>query len=174
MKIIEGQPTAVALRSGRLFLFATQRWELERWDGAPDPPDLARAWAIKPKFAVEGSRSCAELAIVHHWRADGWHGVWVSAFGGQLRTHWFPAPAVTSLADAGAPPWAIGVFDRLRAVNAGKLGGFFDVFAWRDPGEVRFAEAKVGKDRIRPSQARFLERALQFHRPQAFTIIEIP
>lgn len=71
MKIIERPPTAVALPSGHLIHIVTQRWELERWEGAPDPPDLARAWASKPKFAVEGSGSCAELAIVHHWRADG-------------------------------------------------------------------------------------------------------
>ena len=33
---------------------------LEPWVGE-DPPDLGRSWAIKPKFAVNGKRSCAEL-----------------------------------------------------------------------------------------------------------------
>lgn len=40
-------------------------------------------------------------------------------------------------------------------------GSFFDVFAWREPGEVRFDEAKVGRrDSIRPSQRRFVKLAL--------------
>jgi hypothetical protein len=42
-------------------------------------------------------------------------------------------------------------------------GGFFDVFAWREPGQVRFYEAKVGPDRIKPTQLRFIELALRFH-----------
>ena len=40
-----------------------------------DPPELGRSWAIKPKFVVNGNWSCAELAIVHHLRDQGWHGV---------------------------------------------------------------------------------------------------
>jgi hypothetical protein len=32
------------------------------------------------------------------------------------------------------------------------IGGFFDVFAWREAGEVRFDEGKVGPDSIRPGQ----------------------
>jgi len=55
--------------------------------------------APKPKFAVNGSRSCAELAIVHHLRDDGWRGVWVNSFGArELRSEWFPVPAVKTLA----------------------------------------------------------------------------
>jgi hypothetical protein len=63
----------------------TQRWALERWDG-DDPPGLATPWARKPKFSVNGSRSCAELAVVDHLRGDGWSGVWVNAFRGELRS----------------------------------------------------------------------------------------
>jgi hypothetical protein len=174
MEIITCAPTPVKLPGGRLVQVPTQRWALPPWKGAPDPPELKLAWARKPKFAVEGSRSCAELAIVAPWRGEGWDGVWVSAFGGQLRTRWFPAPPAASLAGAGAPAWAVTIFDRLRAANAGRLGGFFDVFAWRDPGEVRFAEAKVATDRIQPTQTRFLELALQFHPLESFSIIEIP
>jgi len=44
----------------------------------------------------------------------------------------------------------VEAFERLRAADGGTLGGFFDVFAWREPGQVRLAEAKVGPDRIRP------------------------
>jgi hypothetical protein len=78
----------------------------------------------------------------------------VNAFCSELRTEWFPAPAVKTLAETGAPDWAVEAFDRLRAANGGTLGGFFDVFAWREPGQVRFCEAKVGPDRIKATQIR--------------------
>jgi hypothetical protein len=67
----------------------------------------------------------------------------------------------------------VGSFDRLRTANGGTLGGFFDVFAWREPGQVGFCEAKVGPDGIKATQLRFLEVALRFHRPADFMIIEI-
>jgi hypothetical protein len=47
------------------------------------------------------------------------------------------------------------------------------MFAWREPGQVRFYEAKVGPDRIKPTQFRFVELALRFHRLEEFTIIEV-
>jgi hypothetical protein len=57
----------------------------------------------------------------------------------------------------------VEIFERLRAANGGKLGGFFDVFAWRPPGEVMFLEIKTAGDRVQPTQRRFVERALRFH-----------
>jgi len=155
---------------------ATQQWALEPWEGA-DPPELSLTWARKGKFAVNGRRSCAELAIMHHLRGDGWDGVWVSAYGPRdLRSEWFPAPAVKTITGTGAPLWAVETFDLLRAANGGKLDGFFDVFAWREPGEVRFDEAKVGRrDSIRPSQRRFVKLALDLHhRLEQFTVINVP
>lgn len=166
-------PARFEFADGQLAEIATERWELVLWDGEPDPPELALIWARKPKIAVSGRRSCAELAVVAHLRHEGWHGVWVNAFERRLRTAWFPAPAFATLAAAGAPPWASAIFDRLLAANGGKLSGFFDVFAWRKPGEIRFCEVKTGNDKIRDTQRRFLERALRFHPPTHFTIIQI-
>jgi hypothetical protein len=173
MEIADLLPTALVLpATGDIVHIPTQRWALERWEGE-DPPELAITWSCKPKFSVGGSRSCAELAIVDHLRGDGWHGAWVNAFRGELRSQWFPAPAVKTLAEAGAPAWAVEIFGRLRAANGGTLGGFFDVFAWREPGQVRFCEAKVGPDRIKPTQLRFVEVALGFHRLEDFMIIVV-
>jgi hypothetical protein len=159
MEIAELPPTPLVLpAAGELVHIRTQHWALERWEGE-DEPGLAVPWARKPKFSVNGGRSCAELAIVHQLEAGGWNGVWVNAFRGELRTQWFPAPAARQLAAAGAPGWAVEVFGRLRAANGGTLSGFFDVFAWREPGRVAFVEAKVGPDRIKPTQVRFVEMA---------------
>jgi len=69
MEITELPPTPVVLpATGELVHIRTQEWALERWEGQ-DPPGLAVPWARKPKFSVDGSRSCAELAIVHHLRS---------------------------------------------------------------------------------------------------------
>jgi len=174
MEITELPPTPLVLpATGKLVHVRTQQWALERWDGE-DPLGLAVPWARKPKFAVNGGRSCAELAIVHRLRAGGWGGVWVNAFRSELRTQWFPAPAARQLAEAGAPGWAAEAFGRLRAANGGTLSGFFDVFAWREPGQALFVEAKVGPDRIKATQLRFMEIALHFHRLDDFMIVEIP
>ena len=173
MEITELPPTPLVLpAAGELVHIRTQEWALERWDGE-DPPGLSVTWRRKPKFSVNGSRSCAELAIVHHLRAGGWDGVWVNAFRGELRTQWFPAPAARRLAEVGAPVWAVEIFDCLRAANGGTLSGFFDVFAWREPGGAAFFEVKVGPDRIKPTQLRFVEIALRFRRLEDFMIVEV-
>lgn len=58
-------------------------------------------------------------------------------------------------------------------MNGGTLSGFFDVFAWRERGQVGFYEAKVGPDRIKPTQLRFAEVALRLHRLEEFMIVEV-
>ena len=100
-------------------------------------------------------------------------GVWVNAFRGELRAQWFPAPAARRLAEVGAPGWAVEIFDCLRAANGGTLSGFFDVFAWREPGQTAFFEVKVGPDRIKPTQLRFVEIALRFLQLEDFMIVEV-
>jgi hypothetical protein len=115
------------------------------------------------------------LAVAYHLRKDGWRGVWVNSYRRELRSEWFPAPAARTLAEIGAPAWAVEIFDRLRTPKGGTLGGFFDVFAWREPGEVRFDEVKVDQDRIKPTQIQFVKLALDLgHHPEQFTIIEVP
>jgi hypothetical protein len=62
VEITERPPTRFDLPGrGEPVYIATQRWALEPWEGE-DPPSLAKIWARKPKFAVNGSRSCAVLA----------------------------------------------------------------------------------------------------------------
>jgi hypothetical protein len=146
---------------------------LERWTGADDPPDLQKQWGNKPGFTVRGRRSCTELAVLDHLRHDGWHGVWVNSFGRELRAEWFPAAAVRTIAETGAPIWLEEIFVRLLAANGGRLGGFFDLFAWRRPGEVRFDDVKVRPNRIGDSQCRFLETALRYHPLEQFSLIEV-
>ena len=66
MEIMERLPTRFDLpgREEPVYI-ATRRWAFERWEGE-DPPSLAKIWSRKPKFAVNGSRSCAELVRLPH------------------------------------------------------------------------------------------------------------
>jgi hypothetical protein len=57
----------------------------------------------------------------------------------------------------------VETFERLRAANDGRLGGFFGVFAWRESDEIRFLEIKVARDRIQPTQRRFVAAATSAH-----------
>jgi hypothetical protein len=91
MEITERPPTRLALPGGDLVYISTQRWDLEPWEG-DDDPELPKPWSIKGKFSVSESRSCAELAVLHHLRKDGWDGVWVSAFSPpRLVSMWPPS-----------------------------------------------------------------------------------
>ena len=84
-----------------------------------------------------------------------------------------PTPARLATAEIGAPGWAVEIFERLRAANGGTLSGFFDVFAWREPGRAAFFEVKVGPDRIKPTQLSFVEIALRFRPLEDFMIVEV-
>jgi hypothetical protein len=55
MQIAGRPPTPFVLPSGQTVRIATQRWELERWDGEADPPELKKTWASKPMFCVNGA-----------------------------------------------------------------------------------------------------------------------
>jgi hypothetical protein len=174
MQITSLPETPLVLPGGSTVSIATQlRRRLERWVGDQDPPDLEQQWGSKHGFAVRGRRSCAELALLDHLRRDGWHGVWMNLFGRELRAEWFPAASIRTIAETGAPIWLVEIFERLVAANGGKLGGFFDVFAWRQPGEIRFDDVKVRPNRIGASQCKFLETTLRFHPLEQFTLIEV-
>jgi hypothetical protein len=127
-------------------------------DGLVGDHDIGCGVAVRPVFGRGQVERGREQPGVF---PQGFLGV--NAFRSELRTGWFPAPAVKTLAETGAPAWAVEAFERLKAANGGTLGGFFDVFAGREPGQVRFYEAKVGPDRIKPTQLRFIELALRFH-----------
>ena len=93
---------------------SSQRWTPVWWDGEPEPCGLPRIWSRKPMVAVGGRPVCAEVAVVSELALTGWHGVWVSAFGNFLRREWFPAPALRTIAAAGAPAWAAEIFDAVK------------------------------------------------------------
>ncbi len=150
MEITELAPTPFVLpTAGDLVHIRTQRWALERWEGE-DPPALATPWARKPKFSVNGSRSCAELAIVDHLRGDGWRGRLGECLPRRAAVRVVPRPGDTDTGRGGRAVVGRGDLRPSQAANGGTLSGFFDVFAWWEPGQVGLLR---GEGRARPGQA---------------------
>jgi hypothetical protein len=177
MEIIQLSSQMLTLPDGgNTVSIARERWALEPWEGDDDGSEVPGPWAIKGEFSVNGSRSCAELAVLDHLRGSGWDGVWVSPWDGKLFSEFIPGRGVKSITQAGAPRWVAEIFERLLKKNGRPFGGYWDVFVWREPDEVRFYEVKVGKkDKVNPNQHKFLERALGLdHRLEEFMIIEVP
>lgn len=129
------------------------------------PTDL---WTFGHKALVEanGQPMFAELAILRAFEAVGWEGRWVETYGKPrlqpgLWREWKPGgPGAQEHVPIEEP----GVNERLHAIaqaNGGTYGGSWDVVLWKN-GRLLFVESKrYGKDRMRATQGRWLEAALQ-------------
>lgn len=119
----------------------------------------------KPVLDFEGKKSLAELILLRLLEREGWQGCWVNNY---RRAFWRDIYVTTELPEA--PSTAL--FYRVVAQNGGKAG-CWDIFAWRG-GEVLFVESKQrGKDRIQPTQQKWLESALAEGVPlSSFYIVE--
>jgi len=108
----------------------------------------------------------AEFILLRLFERDGWAGSWVKNWGG--RAFWRNPLEPTEL-----PPAAKSLFRRIEARTAGRGGGCWDIFAWRDE-DVLFIESKQGgRDRLRLTQRVWLESALdESIPPSSFAIVE--
>jgi hypothetical protein len=144
----------VALPSGQTIQMPCCRPIFERWIGAPIKFDFGH----KPLLNYHGHPLFAELLILRLLEAHGWEGVWVSSYG---RKYLRQMPQDSSLAHGRVPL----PDERERLLNriwgrSGQRSGCFDVYAWRNE-QIIFCEAKWReKDRIRPSQSRWIQAAI--------------
>lgn len=117
------------------------------WMGSPVSDDCGG----KPILDCAGEPLFAELVVLRQFQAAGWQGVWMDTYHRRTRT------GITE--DVSLPDERRALLTRITN-RAGIPHGCFDVFAWRDD-VVVFAETKrAGRDRIRPSQIRWLSAAL--------------
>lgn len=130
------------------------------WSGAR----LADDYGGKAALDYEGEPLFAELVILRHFQKAGWQGVWIDTY--RRRT------LVSLTQEVSLPPERRALLDQI-AARAGNNNGCFDVFAWRDD-HVAFAESKrSGRDRIRPSQVRWVAAALHVGVPlESLLVVE--
>jgi hypothetical protein len=126
------------------------------------PTDL---WTFGHKALVEanGQPMFAELAILRAFEALGWEGRWVETYGHWRRprywTHWLAGKA-RDQEHVPIPPWVHERLQRIADAKGGSHGGCPDLVLWQAD-RLLFVESKRrGKDRIRPTQVRWLEAAL--------------
>lgn len=150
------------LPSGGKIHIPKSRPTFKRWTGRFE----GDTYGNKPILDVDGEPMFAELAILRIFQRDGWDGVWVDTFSRKYRTAWGEDGGVKLSGD------------RLRLLKtihqrAGSASGCFDVFCWKGE-RVLFAESKRrSKDRIRETQLRWLEAALQARlEPSSFLVVE--
>lgn len=119
----------------------------ELWTGDP----ITDSYGNKAVIAVDDRPLFAELAILEHYKKDGWDGVWVDTYRKTFRVGLPEQVAPVTL-----PPNAQKIVDDVIARN-GTISGFWDVFLWKD-GTFLFVESKrKSKDSIRSTQIKWLE-----------------
>jgi hypothetical protein len=120
-----------------------------RWTGTP----ITDTYGGKDVLNFNAEPVFAELAILGKLQEGGWDGVWVDTYRRKFRPAMPPSCC-------GVPPHAQELYDRICRANGGKVGGWFDVFAWKGQ-DFLFVESKRrSKDSIRESQKAWIEAAL--------------
>lgn len=151
MSLIPNSQEIIVLPSGEEIRVPKSVVTLKAWDGSP----IDDTYGGKALLDYKGTPLFAELIILRMLEEDGWSGVWVDNYRKKFRTAMPSTEASVSL-----PPGQQAILDRIKKTN-GSMSGCWDVFAWRG-NEILFAESKLsGKDRIRPTQIRWLRSALK-------------
>jgi hypothetical protein len=121
----------------------------QMWRG-PKPADTFGGKAV---LDYCGNPLFAEQYTLRMLQADGWSGVWVNSYRREYLASYEPREQVA------LPAIRQKALSRI-AGNDAFPSGCWDVFAWRDD-RILFAECKrASKDAMRPSQRRWLEKAL--------------
>lgn len=132
------------------------------WNGELDRD----SYGGKQFVAVNGEPLFAELAILRHYERDGWSGVWVDSYRRKYRI---------VMPDRGNPvdllPMHRELFERIR-LSTGRHGGCWDIFLWRDDSILFLESKRRSRDRMQPSQAAWLQAALNLGVPvESFRVI---
>lgn len=123
---------------------------LIQWNGEP-PHD---SFGDKAFVAIDGIATFAELAALKIFKKGGWDGVWINSFRSKFHTSYPLAHPPTEI-----PEMALDILNRIHG-NASFPRGAWDLFCWKNE-QVIFVELKRSqKDKIRPTQIKWLERAL--------------
>lgn len=135
----------------------------ERWSGE----SFEDTYGNKTILNLDGEPVFAELAILRIFQKDGWNGVWVDTYRRKYRIgYWKNMNGVELPTDKRI--LLEGIYR-----NAGSVKGCWDVFCWKDD-RIIFAESKrLSKDKIRETQIKWLEAALDDGlKKDSFLIVE--
>jgi len=111
-------------------------------------------------YLLKPGRVYAEIAFVRLLGRAGWNAVWIDNYKGKS---WRDMPYRKRV--AGLPDAEQTLYDEIE--HASGRGGCWDIWAWRGNQHL-FVEAKrIGRDKIRTNQLRWLEAATSVGLPQS-------
>ena len=151
MPLTANSQEIITLPSGKEVHIPKAIVEFKAWDGPP----IKDTYGGKALLDYKGTPLFAELVILRMLEEDGWSGVWVDNYRKKFRIGMPGAESPIPL-----PPAQQKILDTIKEMN-GSMSGCWDVFAWHD-NKILFAESKLsGKDRIRSTQIKWFQRALE-------------
>lgn len=136
--------------------------KFRRWTEAP----IAHTFGNKPLVNVHGAGMFVELALVQYFLEQGWDARWVVTYGRSrmnplFLTEWLDTDCCKQIHRPVASSYVCDVLQSVAKVNGNKMGGCWDVIAWKGDC-LLFVEVKREKhDRIRSTQIRWLNSALE-------------
>lgn len=163
----------MVLPSGRVVRVPKVRAEFRAWSG----PISIHTWGSKPVLDVAGEQTFAEVAILRLFQSAGWEARWLEVYGASsawpiVLERWHPE-GIGACERSTIPDERVS--DTIRSIveRNGTSSGCWDVVAWNGA-HVVFAESKRrGKDRMRETQRRWLESALEVGVPlSSFLVVE--
>ena len=119
---------------------------------------LAKTYTNKPLVHIDGEDLFGELALLRLLQKDAWDGVWVDTFHGNGREALFWTAMPHRSVSIQLEPSSAGrhIYDRIKDHRYGRIGGFFDILAWRGE-ELIFIEYKGPSDSANENEPSFLE-----------------
>lgn len=138
------------------------RKSFRRWVKTP----IVHTFGNKPLVEIHGMATFVELALVQYFIERGWDARWVVTYGrSRMNPLFLTAWQDTDCCEQAHKPvdssYVCDVLQSVARINGNKMGGCWDVIAWK--GDVLiFVEAKRDKrDYIRSTQIRWLKSALE-------------
>jgi hypothetical protein len=123
-----------------------------RWSG--ELPDSFRAVPNKPAIDFHGRPLYPEFVWLRLLERAGWTGAWAKNWHGH--EFWSDINMPFELPKAQA-----GLFKYIESLTGNTRGGYWDIFAWRGD-DIVFIESKQRGKKIRPAQAVWLEKSIDF------------
>jgi len=148
------------LPNGGTVMISKSMPEFSPWQGKPLDDD----YNGKQVLDYGGTPMFAELVILRHFENTGWQGVWVDSFKNSFLTKWIESIELPNVQRK--------LWQNIQR-QKGSRGGCFDIFCWKRDAVLFIESKRCGKDRIRPSQTRWLEAALTIGLPiKSFHVVE--